>query len=133
MKSRKIVYFVLLIACSMATAANAECKQLNRPAPPEGVRPGYDGPGSWGPLHGTVTLDCLTYVGFIETDGHEVFLIEMEGTIIRIGLHDYMGENGGIIESSDEDYLYIRQSVPDSNEGETIVVRFPKRSPASKP
>jgi Tfp pilus assembly protein PilP len=68
-----------------------------------------DGPGSFGPLHATVTLDCLTYVGSVSRDGREWVLIRDErGVVHRLTLGGYMGP--GVITRIDAEFIYLEAS-----------------------
>jgi Tfp pilus assembly protein PilP len=101
------------------------------------LRPQFDGPGSFGELQDTVTLDCLSYVGSIQKDSHELVLIRDErGVVHRLRVGDYMGENTGVIARIDRDAIYIEQRISRNGEVETVTVRFPKgpvqKAPESK-
>lgn len=119
---------VLLLACVLSFATHAECVRW-KPAPsPSNAAPELDGPGSFGPLQDTVTLDCLTYVGSIQKGGDEHVLIRDDrGTVHTLRRGSYMGENTGIIERIDADAIYIRQFISRGGKVEERVVRFPKR------
>ncbi len=96
----------LLMGFALATAGNAECVRFK----PGHEALGFDGPGSWGPLHNTVTLDCLQYTGSIYRDGIEQVLIKDEtGTIYRMKVGDFMGEKTGRIIKIDDRYIYVEQ------------------------
>jgi hypothetical protein len=63
----------LLIATMTIVTVNVNAECLHRkliPRPPD-AEPVLDGPGSFAKLQGTVTLDCLRYVGSIQRDGKE--------------------------------------------------------------
>ncbi len=119
---------MLFLACVLSSAAQAECVRW-KPAPrPANAAPEFDGPGSFGPLQDTVTLDCLTYVGSIQKDGVEHVLIRDErGTVHTLRRGSYMGENSGVIERIDADAIYIRQLLSRGGKVEERIVRFPKR------
>jgi hypothetical protein len=90
----------------LATAGNAECVRLKT----QHETSRFDGPGSWGPLHNTATLDCLQYAGSIYRDGVEQVLIRDEtGTIYRLKVGDFMGEKTGRIAKIDDHYIYVEQ------------------------
>ena len=124
---RSSIVLTFALACALPSAATAACIRTgpSAKAPPE-----LDGPGSFGPLHGTVTLDCLKYVGSIEMGGVEQVLIRDEqGTIHRLKVGDPMGENSGVISRIDETTITITQRVQrGKGKWQEIVVRFPKKS-----
>lgn len=128
MNGRSPIAAALLGAFAIAGVAHADCVRY-KPAPPAaGSAPAFDGPGSFGALHGTVTLDCLRYVGSLERNGVEQVLIRDEtGVIHRLKVGDYMGENAGVIRSIDADHIHIEQVVKRTGELQTFVVKFPKR------
>jgi type IV pilus assembly protein PilP len=123
-----IVVPALLAACLVSLPAAAACKRINPSASQGKQPPQLDGPGSFGPLHGTVTLDCLKYVGSIEKDGVEhVMIRDEQGTVHRLKVGDYMGENGGVISRIDDSTIYINQRVKRDGKWKEVVVRFPKK------
>ena len=117
----------LILACAFSATAQAECVRW-KPDPKSARPPDFDGPGSFGPLHGTVTLDCLKYVGSIQQGGVEHVMVRDErGTVYRLKVGDYVGENGGIISRIDNEAIYIKQLVRRNADWEEITVRFPRR------
>jgi hypothetical protein len=113
----------LLLACALPLAAAAECRRI-----PTGQGQDLDGPGSFGALDGTVTLDCLKYVGSIEQNGAEYVLIRDErDTVHRLRIGDRMGENGGVISRIDKDAIYVNQYIKRDGKWEETVVRFSKK------
>ena len=119
---------VLAVAalCLLSTGVGADCVRWT--PPPPGTPPDLDGPGSFGELQGTVTLDCLTYVGSIQKNGKEHVLIKDErGKVHSLGVGHYMGENSGIIVSIDADFIYLVQIIPRNLQWDEVVVEFPKR------
>lgn len=100
-----------------------------KPAPPaQNAAPQFDGPGSFGELHETVTLDCLAYAGSISRDGIEHVLIRDEtGRIHVLKPGSYMGENSGVIARIDADVIHIRQLLKRNGRVEEVSVRFPKQ------
>lgn len=115
MKSLRIL--TALVALSvLASLAYGECRRLPiKPNPHQ-----TDGPGSFGKLHGTVTLDCLTYVGSLTREGVEWVLIRDErGEVHRLRTGSYMGP--GVISAIDGEFIHL-----DLHPSGTI--RFP-RSP----
>jgi len=106
---------VALLALYLLTGlAYGECRRL--PVKPDPTQ--TDGPGSFGSLHGTVTLDCLRYVGSVNARGVEWVLIQDErGEVHRLRPGDYMGP--GVISAVDAEFIYL--DVPPSG-----VIKFPK-------
>ena len=121
---RAILVLLLVLACLPAHAACVRTK----PGPPPGdAPPSFDGPGSFGPLHGTVTLGCLKYTGSISRAGVEHVLIrDDEGTIHRLKIGDYMGENGGVIHGIEATHIVIEQLVKRDGELRSVMVKFPR-------
>lgn len=104
----------LLLLCALVGAAQAECRRIV-PKPDFNQT---DGPGSFGRLHGTVTLDCLRYVGSVSINGVEWVLIRDErGEVHRLRPGDYMGP--GVIGRIDAEAIYLDLH-PQG------VIRFPK-------
>ena len=120
------VVAALLLALAFG-AAHGACVRTKPGPPPGDAPPSFDGPGSFGPLHGTVTLDCLKYTGSISRAGVEHVLIrDDEGTIHRLKIGDYMGENGGVIHGIEATHLVIEQLVRRDGELRSVMVKFPK-------
>ena len=123
-----IIRNIILVACFFTTTSNAECVRLKPDLKPKNTAPDYDGPGSFGELHNTVTLGCLKYVGSIKRKGQEHVLIKDDkGKIHLLKLGSYMGENGGIIKKIDRDSIYIEQIIYKNGNWKAIVVVFPKK------
>lgn len=119
---------LLVLICAFPMAACAECRRYEPAPKPANAAPELDGPGSFGQLQDTVTLDCLTYVGSIRKGGTGHVLIRDErGTIHNLRRGSYMGENSGVIERIDDEAIYIRQLVSRDGRREEVLVRFPKR------
>jgi hypothetical protein len=128
MPSRALRVAILLCAGCFAAAGSAACVRY---VPDPKQPPGFDGPGSFGKLQDTVTLDCLAYVGSIGQAGAEQVLIRDDrGEVHRLRVGDYMGENSGVIRKIDADAIYIEQVLPDGNATKTRTVKFAK---AAKP
>lgn len=123
--TRLMQMFLAVLACNAAFAAAAECKQANE-SPPPGQAPAV----ATGSPHGTAALDCLKYVGSIETNGVEHVLIrDDDGTIRRLRVGDSMGENGGVISRIDANSIYITQHAQrGKGSRKDVVVKFPKNS-----
>jgi hypothetical protein len=72
----------------------------------------YHGPGTYGKLDRTVTLNCLSYVGSIERDGEEHVLIQDEkGEVHVLTVGSWMGWYRSVIVKIDADYIHLRQLV----------------------
>ncbi len=122
---RRTLHFFLTICVGLlfAPVASAECVRYQPPPRPE-----MDGPGSWGELQDTVTLDCLKYVGSIMRQGEETVLIRDErGRVHQLRVGSYMGENTGSIVKIDATARYISQWFERNGGYEELIVKFPKR------
>jgi Tfp pilus assembly protein PilP len=121
----------LTALCFLFASAAAECVRWKPPQRSPNVAPDLDGPGSFGELQNTVTLDCLKYVGSIEKNGMEHVLIKDErGKVHVLRRGSYMGENHGVISKIDSDGIYINQLIERNGQWEEVIVRFPKRPDA---
>lgn len=110
-------------------ATHAECVRWTPPKKAPNAAPEFDGPGAFGVLHNTVTLDCLSYAGSIEKNGVEHVLIRDEtGTVHQLRLGSYMGENNGVIMKIDAAAIHIKQLVRRNGRAEEIDVKFAKRT-----
>lgn len=128
MSVRAIAGAGLVAALLFAGAAEAACERFKPAARAAETPPAFDGPGSFGALHGTVTLDCLRYAGSISQGGVEHVLIRDEtGVIHRLKTGDYMGENAGVISSIDASHIHIEQLVKQGGELRSVMVKFPKK------
>jgi Tfp pilus assembly protein PilP len=86
-----------------------------------------DGPGSFGELQDTVTLDCLKYVGSSIKQGVEYVQIQDElGKIHQLKVGSHMGEKTGMIVKIDSEAIYLRQMVKRGEDWEPLVVKFLK-------
>lgn len=123
----------MVVVFCLPVAVGAESVRW-KPAPrPPNTAPEFDGPGSFGALHGTVTLGSLQYVGSIRKSGVEVALIRDEtGVVHQLRLGGYVGENSGIITRIDSDALYITQLVNHNGRIEEKVVKFTKHGEPAK-
>ena len=118
----------LILAFFASTIAHAECfrTRLEAKSPP-----GFDGPGSWGKLHNTVTLDCLHYVGSLSMNGVvEVLIRDETGVVHRLKVGDFMGENTGRITRIEDDRIYIEQTVRANGGTRSVLVTMDKDSGA---
>ena len=119
-------FLTICAALLFASVASAECVRYQRPLPGAPIDP--DGPGSWGELQDTVTLDCLKYVGSTMRQGKEIVLIRDErGKVYELRVGDFMGENTGRIVKIDATTIYLLQLVLRNGEWEKLMVTFPKR------
>ena len=77
--------------------------------------PNLDGPGSWGPLHDTLTLDCLRYVEMQKEDDQLIALIEDDrGNVHQVRVGDFMGENTGRVVRIEKNAVHLVQIIKDS-------------------
>jgi len=110
---KRALILLALMLPPLAAVADTDCRRLPIKPNPEQL----DGPGSFGKLHGTVTLGCLRYVGSLTRDGVEWVLIRDErGEVHRLKVGYYMGP--GVISAIDAEFIHL-----DLYPG---VVRFPK-------
>ena len=95
---------------SYSPGSLADCMRL---VPAHSVgHPELDGPGSFGPLHETLSLDCLTFNGVMEHDGKVVAILRDEkGVSYRVKSGDYVGENAGRISQISSKRITIVQFV----------------------
>jgi len=122
-----IIVLLFALASLVPASALSRCVRTVPDAQPGRSAPQLDGPGSFGALQDTVTLDCLTYVGSIQKDGIEHVLIKDErGTVHVMRVGDYMGEQTGIIKKIDADFILINQRVNRNGLVEDLIVKFPK-------
>lgn len=120
------VYVIKYLLLVVGFSANAECIRW-QPDANKNITPQFDGPGSWGALHETVTLDCLKYIGSIKDDSKVVMLVKDEkGVIHHLRMGDFMGENSGKIVGITETTIIVDQVVRVNGEWEVRRVNFPK-------
>ena len=95
-------FSLLGLALACGNVVFAECKHF--PAKPEGVD---DGRGTLGPLHGTMTLDCLRFVGMQQQDGKSWGIVQDDrgkkyrvytGSAIADGVVKHISETGLIVD-----------------------------------
>jgi hypothetical protein len=111
----KTAIILAALLALLAGSALAECRRLPVRQNPNVL----DGPGSFGPLHGTLTLDCLTYAGSMNRDGKEwVLLKDEQGTVHRVGVGSYVGP--GVITKIDAEFIHVEVFAPAG------VIRFPR-------
>jgi hypothetical protein len=121
------ISLALLLMCAFSATVHAECVRWKPTPRPPNAPPEFDGPGSFGKLQDTVTLDCLKYVGSIQKNGAEHVLIKDEtGIVHTLQLGSYMGENSGVIVRIDRDAIYLKQLVKRNGELGELIIKFPK-------
>ncbi|HEX4328089.1 MAG TPA: pilus assembly protein PilP [Burkholderiales bacterium] len=123
----------LFVLAAFVLPAGAACVRYKAPAASANHPPVMDGPGSFGELHETVTLDCLAYVGSIKQGKEERVLIRDEqGILHTLKLGSYVGENSGIIKEIHVDFIDIHQLVKRDGQWVELSVKLP-RAPDPKP
>lgn len=91
--------------------------------------PEYDGPGSFGPLHMTVYLEELRYVGDIESEGRQYAIVrQVNGKVHRVSIGSYIGEHNGSIIKIEKHQLTIQQLHSDGKGSWMKKVFYLKRS-----
>ena len=105
-------YVWVLFLFVMPWSAFAGCEHFSSPPYKEGEPPQFDGPGAFGPLHNTLTLDCLRYIGSIKSAKRKlVLVVDDKGKQYTLRVGDYIGENSGTLKSVTDDFLVIEQIV----------------------
>lgn len=131
MITRSAVIGWLLCTLAAANTASATCMRVVPDKP--GTPPYFDGPGSFGPLNNTVSLDCLSFET-IEEDakGPIAVLKDENGVAFRVKVGDYVGENSGYVAEISPARITIIQLVhgPDNALAETSRYLFAKPAPA---
>lgn len=112
-------FFLLGSALAFGNTVFAECKRF--PANQNGVD---DGPGTLGPLHGTMTLDCLRFVGMQQQDGEVWGIVKDDqgkkyrvhaGSAIAHGVVKHISETRMIVDvfvEKNGDWHIIQQTMP---------------------
>ena len=127
--SRLVIVLAATVLCFLSVSIGAECVRWKPLPRSPNVAPDLDGPGSFGELQDTVTLDCLKYVGSIQKNGIEHVLIRDErGKVHLLGRGSYMGENTGVITNIDAEFIYIHQVINRNGQWIEVVVTFPKHT-----
>ena len=90
--SRIVAHLILLLAFWPAVAFGEACLVLVDETDPK--RPDIDGPGSFGPLHETMSLGCFAYERFLPSTSRAI-LRDYLGREFEIGVGDYVGEYSG--------------------------------------
>ena len=121
---RQVGAVFIVCLCSVSSSVTAECLRYT---PKLDAPPDLDGPGSFGELQDTVTLDCLKYIGIAKKSGRDYVLIKDDrGKIHELRRGSYMGENTGIIKNFDRHAIYIEQMVNRNGEWVPVMVKFTK-------
>ena len=123
---------LLFLVLFVAAPASASCMRWSKP-PPSAERPDVDGPGSFGPLHETVSLDCLQYVGYAAIgDVVRAELRDENGDRYLVQQGMMVGENAGRIVEITEARITIEQLVR-GTDGEFVpVLRYLFRTPPAE-
>jgi len=99
---------MLLIVLTSQTFA--DCKRFERKETGPHQRPEFDGPGSFGALHGTLTLGCLVLNGVALLDGVPVAtVVDEKGKSYFIRVGSYVGEFDGMVTEIRDSEIFIRQ------------------------
>ena len=124
--TRAFALLIIAAACCCGSAGTACVRTPAGTSKP----PVFDGPGSFGRLQDTVTLDCLAYIGSIGNDKTLQALVRDDrGEIHRLRVGDYMGENSGVIRRIEEGAITVEQVMMNGTQAGTRLVRLP-RAPA---
>lgn len=82
-----------------------KCLHIDPPPPVREDMAGYHGP-----LHNTLTLACLSYIGHMRIKDELVFMVRDKcGEVYRLKSGDFVGERGGYIQYGDEDEIQVNQ------------------------
>ncbi len=102
----------LLVLLGTSLNLQAACQHFSAPEIKPGNPPTYDGMGAFGPLHNTLSLDCLRYLGQIEAGKRQAALVEDDkGNHYTLRVGSYLGENNGVLRAIFPDRLLIEQNV----------------------
>jgi hypothetical protein len=94
----------------VSSGSDGACMRLVPKDPTKG--PDVDGPGSFGKLHDTLTLDCLRFVETMKAKGSLLaVLVDEKGRKYQVGPGDWIGENSGKITELTEQRITITQVV----------------------
>jgi len=119
------IILITISLMALSSQLSAECRRFANVESEADKVPGFDGRGSFGPLHDTLTLDCLTLVTIYEKDGRPIAAVSDEnGKIYFIKAGDYMGENTGIIKEIKDGKIIINQTVYVNGSWESRYVTF---------
>jgi len=123
MKMMPMISCGLLALLVIATDASAQCMRVV-PKDPKSP-PDVDGPGAFGPLQGTLTLDCLRFEGVIYHGKQPIALVRDErGRTYRIKVGDAVGEHGGIVRAISPKRIRLLQLVSDGDGGWVEVTNY---------
>ncbi|MBK6729335.1 MAG: pilus assembly protein PilP [Xanthomonadales bacterium] len=119
MKAAAVLLALLLTRTS--AASDEACMVLVENQPP--TRADIDGPGSFGPLHETMSIGCLDYVEFEKTsDGNRARLVDHTGRVHIIRPGEFVGENSGQVAEITRNRIAVVQVVRGAS-GEYAEVR----------
>ncbi len=119
-----------LLAVSLATPqpARAACEHFPLPPREQTRSPYYDGPGALGPLHGTLTLDCLRYAGYVTRAERRIAILEDDrGKRWQVHVGSYVGDHFGLVEAIHTDHVLIVQVVRENGQWVERLRRLPRR------
>ncbi|WP_414432731.1 pilus assembly protein PilP [Alcanivorax sp. IL2] len=123
-----------LCLLSATPAATAACMRLDPfPAADASTAPDTDGPGAFGALHDTLTLECLRYVDLIQKkEGSPVAQVQdNHDRLFSISVGDFVGENAGRVIAIEPERIVVRQLVPGPEIGDwKAVERYLFRMPS---
>jgi len=107
----KAAFVLLALLMAQTSAASDEtCMVLVEEQP--SAPPDLDGPGSFGPLHETMSMGCLDYVEFEKTsNGNRARLVDHVGREYVIHRGDYVGEYSGQVTEIKRNRITIVQIV----------------------
>jgi hypothetical protein len=108
MKVSSLTLLAICVLLGCATAAG-QCMRVVEKQVWKGLTP-----GSFGPLQGTLTLDCLKFKG-VATKGKELIAIleDEKGKSYKVLRGDLVGESNGEVTEVTPCRLTITQTVPD--------------------
>ena len=124
MKKMPAISCCLLALLVIASDASAQCMRLV-PKDPKAPPDTFDGPGFYGPLGGTLTLDCLRFEGVIYHGKQPIALVRDErGQTYRIKVGDAVGEHNGKVRAISAKRIQLVQLVSDGDGGWVEVTNY---------
>ena len=106
----------------VAPDASADCMRFV-PKSPEHAD--TDGPGAFGPLQDTVSLDCLKFSSIVGSGQKiQANLVDETGAAYLVSVGDYVGENNGRITEITKDRITIVQLVKGADNEWVELKRF---------
>src|SRR5690348_1555919 len=104
-----------LAALSLATfivPAWGQCMRLEEVPVDPNRPPPFDGPGSFGPLHGILSLDCLSFKRVEVRDGKRIAVLQdNHGKLFYVQEQDNVGENAGRVTEITPAWVTVTQVV----------------------